>query len=412
MSATKTETTPAMEVVEELCSFEGRLAGTDAERRAANRMAERLRASGRQADVEPTYVHPQFALVHAAHCVLGIAGSLVAIALPALGFGVVLAAATSMYLDLDYRVYLVRRLFFRRASQNVVSPGERAELPARVVLTAHLDAAKTGAVYAPKRARRSAKLASRHSWFGPFRFLFWSLALLLPALGARMAGLDSEVISAIQLPPTLVLLIGVFALVDIELSDVVPGANDDASGVATALAVAADLDSDPLEHLDVWVVLPGAEECLQEGMRSFVRSHRKDLADKPTYFINLDTVGRGDVRFHGSGGWTVTYPADRRLFELAAAIADADDEGDRAYGAKPVALALAGDEMPPRIAGFPSIAISCADDDGYVPGYHLPSDTPANVDPAALGRAHSFALELVRQLDRDIGRRQVEQPSD
>jgi Peptidase family M28 len=396
-----------MEVVEELCSFEGRLAGTDAERRAADRMAGRLREAGRWVDVEPTYVHPQVGVVFAAHCALGIAGSLVAIAVPALGFGLVLVAATSMYLDLDYRLYLVRRLFFRRASQNVVSRGPRPGLPARLVLTAHLDAAKTGAVYAPKHARRSARLAVRHSWFGPFRLLFWSLALLLPALGARLAGLDSDAIAVLQLPPTLVLLVGIFALVDIELSEVVPGANDDASGVATALAVAADLDADPPDHLDVWVVLTGAEECLQEGMRSFVRAHRKSLAEKPTYFLNLDTVGHGEVRFHGSGGWAVAYPADRRLFELASAIAGADDEGGGSYGAKPLALALAGDEMPPRIAGFPSIAISCAAEDGYVPGYHLPSDTPENVDPAALSRAHGFALELVRQLDRDVGRRQA-----
>ena len=395
-----------MEVIEELCSFERRLTGTDAERRAANRLTERIRESGRHADIEPTYVHPQFGLVHAAHCTLGVAGSLIAIAIPALGFGLVLAAATSMYLDLNYRFYLLRRLFFRRASQNVVSRGKRPGLPARVVLTAHIDAAKTGLVFAEKRARRSAKLATGNGWFGPVRLLFWSLALLLPALGARMAGVESDAIAVVQLPPTLVLLVGAFLLLDIEMSAVVPGASDNASGVATALVAAAELDAEGPEHLDVWVVLPGAEECLQEGMRSFVRRHRKSLAEKPTYFLNLDTVGNGDVRFNPGGGWVVTYPADPLLFELAMAIAQADDEGEGRYGAKPLALGVAGDEMPPRLAGFPSLAISCTDDDGYAPGYHLPTDTPSAVDPAALERALGFTLELIRQLDRDVGRRQ------
>ena len=41
----------------------------------------------------------------------------------------------------------------------------------------------------------------------------------------------------------------------------------------------------------------------------------------------------------------------------------------------------------------------------YAPGYHTPNDTPDRVDPAALDRAHGFALELVRALDRDVGRR-------
>ena len=66
-----------LKTVGELCSFEGRLAGTDAERRAANDLAGRLRALGRRVDVEPTYVHPQAPLVWAAHCALALAGSLV-----------------------------------------------------------------------------------------------------------------------------------------------------------------------------------------------------------------------------------------------------------------------------------------------------------------------------------------------
>ena len=60
-----------------------------------------------------------------------------------------------------------------------------------------------------------------------------------------MAGLDSNVGSRSQLLPTLVLLVGAFALVDIELSDVVPGANDNASGVAAALSLAAELEGEP-----------------------------------------------------------------------------------------------------------------------------------------------------------------------
>ncbi|MGH2961722.1 MAG: hypothetical protein ACRDL3_05955, partial [Solirubrobacterales bacterium] len=56
-----------MEVIRRLCSFGRRRAGSDAERRAANYLADRLRAAGRRAEVEPTYVHPQYALVHALH---------------------------------------------------------------------------------------------------------------------------------------------------------------------------------------------------------------------------------------------------------------------------------------------------------------------------------------------------------
>jgi hypothetical protein len=395
-----------MDVIRELCSFEDRLAGTDAERRAANWLATRLRDGGRRAEIEPTYVHPRYGLVHAAHCALGVAGSLAAIAQPAVGFAIVLATATSMYLDLNHRVYLLRRLFFRRASQNVVAPGRRSGTPARVLLCAHYDAARTGAAFNPKRVARGARLASRLSLpLGPFRILFWALASLLPLIGARMAGLDSGLISALQLPPTLILLLGVYLLIDIELSKVVPAANDNASGVATVLSLVEELDAEPPANLDVWVLLTGAEECLQEGMRAFVRAHRTDLDRQTTYFINVDTVGHGTVRFEASAGWVVTYRLDRRLVELCAAIATADREGSNRYNARPLAHGLAGDSMPPHAAGFPATAITCLNDLNYVPEYHTLNDTPDRVDPAALDRAHGFALELVRALDRDAGRR-------
>jgi hypothetical protein len=394
-----------MDVIRELCEFEGRLAGTDAERRAANWLATRLRGGGRRAELEPTYVHPRYGLVHAAHCALAVAGSLVAIAQPAVGFAIVLATATSMYLDLNYRVYLLRRLFFRRASQNVVAPGTRSDAPARILLCAHYDAARTGAAFKPNRVARGARLASRVSLpLGPFRILFWTLAILLPILAVRMAGIDSGLISALQLPPTLILLLGVFLLVDIELSKVVPGANDNASGVATVLSLTEELDGQPPANLDVWVLLTGAEECLQEGMRAFVRAHRADFDRKTTYFVNIDTVGHGTVRFEAAAGWVITYRLDRRLVELCDAIATADSEGSDRYGARPLVHGLAGDSMPPHVAGFPATAITCRNDLNYVPGYHTPYDTPDQVDPAALDRAHGFALELVRALDRDLGR--------
>ena len=394
-----------MEIIRELCSFEGRLAGTDAERRASNRLAERLRELGRKAEVEPTYVHPQAALVHAAHCLLGFAGSLVAITVPALGFGLALFAATSMYLDLNGRFYLLRLLFFRRASQNVVSPGGNPQAPARLLLCAHVDAARTGSVHMAGRARRFSRLAKGSRLpLGPYRILFWSLAALIPLLGLRMAGIDSQLVSVLQLPPTLVLLMGLFALVDISVGDVVPGANDNASGVATVISLADELKDAPPENLDVWVVLDGAGEALQEGMRSFGRSRRKEFEKPNTFVLAIDSVGRGDVRFQTSAGWVVSYRMDRRLVELCEAIANADKEGDERYGAAGFASGLGGEASTAAAAGWRAVGITCHDTDGYVANRHLPSDTPKAINHAALDRAHSFALELIRRLDADLGR--------
>jgi hypothetical protein len=395
-----------MELIRELCSFEGRYPGSDAERRAANFLAGRLRGMGRRVDIEPTFVHPEYALVHALHCSVAIAGSLVSVSVPALGFGLVLLAATSLYLDQSTRLYLLRRLFFRRASQNVVSPGHRPEAPARLILTAHYDAAKTGYVFGPRAVALARRLPER--WrllLGPFRLIFWGgIGPLLPLLGARMAGIEATWVSVLQLVPTVLLLVAVFLLVDIALSKVVPGAYDNASGVATVLSVAAELDRSPPHSLDVWVVLPGAEECNCEGMRGYVRAHRRELDRECTFFVNVDSTSYGKVAYEASEGAIVSYAMDRRLFELCEAIAAADREGEDRYGARPIRSPFHTDALPIRVAGLRAISVVAVEDGVVPPWYHTPQDTPERVDGEAITRSVGFTLALIRQLDADVGR--------
>lgn len=395
-----------IEIVRELCSFRDRLTGTDAERRAACRLAERLRGLGRQVEIEPTYVHPQLGLIYAAHCALGLAGSLVAIELPVLGFGLVLFAATSMYLDLNARFYLLRRLFFRRASQNVVSRG-RADAPARLVISAHLDAARTGVLFSAASMRALARVAGSLPFvFSPFRLVFWGLALLVPVLGVRAGGVDSELLSVLQLPSTLILIVFVFAFVEIELSDVSPGANDNATGVATAISLAEELGVEEPANLDVWIVLTGGEESLMQGMRSFVRAHREQLPRASAYVLNLDSVGSGEVRFETGEGPAVTYELASRLTALCEAIAESDAMRENRFRATPLRHGFATDALPARLAGLAATTITCLEPGALVPAnFHTAADLPDAIDPDALDRAHGFALELIRQLDRYVGLR-------
>jgi hypothetical protein len=395
-----------LQTIRELCSFEGRLAGTDAERRAGNWLAERLRAAGRSVEVEPTYVHPQVALVQAAHCLVGFAGSLVAIVSAPAGFAIVLVAATSMYLDLNARFYLLRRLFFRRASQNVVSRGPRPDAPARLYLCAHYDAPRTGPFFRPRTSAWFTRVARLSPFpLGPFRVLFWSLAALLPILGARMAGADSGLISVLQLIPTLVLLVGILMLVNMELSDVVPAANDNASGVATVLSLTEELDSNPPRNLDVWVLFIGGGECLMEGMRGFLRAHRSGPDRASTFFVNLDSVGRGEVRYVTGEGLALSFAMDRRVIELCDAVA-AGRGGDRGPGGRPLAWGFATDALPARLAHYPCTTITTIERGALLPAAsHRLDDVPGRLDPMALDRAQAFALDLVRALDRDADRR-------
>ena len=316
-----------IDLIRELCSFPGRGPGTDAERRAANMLAGRLRGVGRRAEIESFFAHPEYAVVHLIHAAIGVAGSIVATVQPAAGFALVLFAAVSTYLDLNTRLYLVRSLLFRRVSQNVVSPGGRPDAPARLILMAHYDAARTGYIFS-KGADRIRKLPEpTRLALGPFRIFFWlGLAPLLPILGARMAGLDPTWLNALQAVPTIVLIVAGFLLIDIALSDIVPGAYDNASGVAAVLSAAEELTANPPENLDVWVILAGSEESFCEGSRAFVRSHRKELDQTTTAFVNVDSVSSGEVAYEVSQGPVISLPHDPQLIELCEALSDAGRE--------------------------------------------------------------------------------------
>jgi hypothetical protein len=387
-------------VIRELCSFEERGPGTDSERRAANMLAGRLRGIGRRAEIEPFFAHPEYAIVHLIHAAMGVAGSILATVQPAAGFALVLLAAASTYLDLNTRLYLVRSLLFRRASQNVVSPGNRPDAPARVVLMAHYDAARTGYIFS-KASKRIRKLPERTRLaLGPFRLFFWlGLAPLLPILGARMAGLDATWLNALQAIPTIVLIIGGFLLIDIALSDIVPGAYDNASGVAAVLSAADELNANPPANLDVWVVLAGSEESFCEGSRAFVRSRRKEFDRDTTAFVNVDSVSSGGVAYEISQGPVISLPHDPQLIELCEALSTAGQT------ARPIRHPLLDDAMPARVRRMRAITLRTTDADGNLaPWYHTHDDIPERVDGEALTRATDFLVSLVRLIDRDAGR--------
>src|SRR3954454_8519584 len=392
-----------MEVIRELCSFEGRGPGTDSERRAANMLAGRLRNIGRRAQVEPFFAHPEYAVVHLIHAAMGVAGSVIATVQPAIGFTLVFLAAASTYLDLNTRLYLVRSLLFRRVSQNVVSPGNHPEAPARLILMAHYDAARTGYIFS-KASNRIRRLPERtRLGLGPFRLFFWvGLAPLLPILGARMAGLDATWLNAVQAIPTIVLIVAAFLLIDIALSEIVPGAYDNASGVAAVLSATEELTTDPPQNLDVWVVLTGAEESFCEGSRAFVRSRRKQLDRASTYFVNVDAVSSGQVAYEISEGAVISIPQDQNLIELAEALSSA---GAADGGAQPIRHPLLDDALPARVRKFPAITIRTTDPDGNLaPWSHTLDDVPDRVDSAALSRATDFVVALSRLIDREAGR--------
>src|SRR5436305_914526 len=74
-------------------------------------------------------------------------------------------------------------------------------------------------------------------------------------------------------------------------SPVVPGANDNLSGVAAQVALAERLREAPVGGLRVLLASCGAEEVLQGGIYGFTERHLSRLPRERTWVLNLDTIG-------------------------------------------------------------------------------------------------------------------------
>jgi hypothetical protein len=165
----------AVEEIDALVAFEDRAPGTDAERRAARHLEQRLQDLGRDAKVEATDVWPAWHLAFAFHGIVAVVGSVVAVSQPILGGAMVLAATLLALADAFGFPPTTRRMLGRRASQNVVSREDGGK-PGVLVLLAHYDAAQGGAAFGPAVQRRLAALGRRLGRaVGPLAPVTWSL---------------------------------------------------------------------------------------------------------------------------------------------------------------------------------------------------------------------------------------------
>ncbi len=391
----------AQREIEQLVAFEGRIAGSDAERRAAEHLAGRLKALGRDAEVESIGVHPNYALTHLIHALLAVAGSLVSVGLPLAGFLLLAIALISTLGDLTGAVLLVRRLTGRRASQNVLSR-EDGDKPGVLVLVAHYDSARSGVIFGRRALERRATLAKRlRAPIGLGGVFVFAIALVLLCTLVRVLGIESTLLAIVQFVPTVVLILAVPLLADIQLSPPVPGAADNASGVATVLALAERFGGQ-LEHLDLWVLFTGAEESMALGMREWLKAHRTELPRARTIFLNVDKTANGTVRYTTKEGFFLAAGYDSSLIEICEEIADEDEAGR--FGARGIVTRETSDSLPARARGHPAIKVSCLGALDYQPNYHQSTDTADRVDPEALERAQEFCSKLVERIDGRLGR--------
>jgi len=266
-------------VVDGLCSHARRGACTDAERRAAAWLHDELRSRGHAAWVETRWLRPQRWTVLALGCGLAVAGSLLSAAVPVAGLAVAGLALASLAVEAAGRVGPLRVLFPRRATQHVLTapPDEGPVL----VVTASYDAPRRGLILSDRwrRLRVPGALAA-------------CAAIVVAAAAARVGGAEGVWLGAVQLVPTLVLLLALAAAADVASSDWAAGASDCASGVAVALALFDALVRDPPPGPAPALLLTGAGHADPRVLAAHLRRER--LRRDRVRVLELGPCGAGE----------------------------------------------------------------------------------------------------------------------
>lgn len=382
------------ETVSGLAGFKRRGPGTDAERRAALWLADELARGGRDVRIDPFWCRPNTALAHTWHVALAIAGGLIAIPAHIVGAVLVAIALVSIIADATIGRSLGRRLTLEHASQNVVAtaPGEPTH-PVKLIITANYDAGRAALAYRDAFRTTFARLRKILGNRAP-GWIAWiaiATAWLLVTAVLRIAGVPNTTVGVIQLIPTVALVLSVPLLLDMAGAEWSPAANDNATGVAVAMALVAALDKAPPAGVAVDLILGGAGEGGGVGLRKFLRANRRILGPSNTIVVGISPTGGGRPRWWVSDGQFIPFRSSKTLRTLAAEIATGEPHlgaaPHRGRGATPALAALR--------RRLPAIPIGCLNDKGLAPRAHQIDDVPDKVDFKAVDDALQFALMLV-----------------
>jgi hypothetical protein len=374
----KTTQVRLREGVEALSAIERR-ATTEGERRSAEWVAEELGAAGASESRISRYkAHSTWAVTLAAHSLLvlgaSLAGGVISRAIAAL-------AAVSLEADATGRSSRLRKLLpgkrhGRNVQARIPAPGRQRRT---VVVVAHHDAAHNGFVWYPATVDAGRRLAA---WTGTT---------------PSYMGLPVMAMLAIAALPTLLQRVGQAVLgvsiafaVQSAFSKTVPGANDNASGVAGLLELGRRLAADPIDGVEVILLSPGGEEAGGVGIAGWLKQEGANLDPATTLFVGLDSIGSGEPVVSVRESMTGRYRKEDVQFVERAA--------DRAGLARPrrVGLGAISDPLVARYGGFHSVSL-LSWRDGMIANLHRTSDVPANVDWTSAERVTDLAHAVIEQ---------------
>ena len=168
-----------------------------------------------------------------------------------------------------------------------------------------------------------------------------------------------------------------------------PGADDNASGVGTLVALARSLATEPTPACDVWLVATGAEERPYTGTPDHLgatalvnRLKKTNRLRDVRLALSLDEVGRGSRFDLHSTAQAPRQAVERRIIAQSATIRwvrDPQGEGN-------------SDHRELARAGAPAAKLGVRSE----PCRHTACDTPDRLEPAAFTRILKIVWPLLR----------------
>lgn len=374
------------------------LSGTRGERALQEAIAERLEKSGHEIEWQPFAFPRHIYGCHALHFGLALAFVALARFQPLAAAAGELFVAFSFYSEVVWRRSILRKLWPRTASQNlIVTKRARGTMRRRVVFVAHADSAYTGFMFKPAIVPLIAKPS-------PVRFLekqlrlpwFCVLALAAWSVGEWALGLPFWPSLIFALPPFLVFALNGEVVVR---NTVVPGAADNLSGCAAQVALAEAWAARPPSDLEVVWVFSGCEEAGAGGATHPART--SGWSPKETTVLVLDTLTNGTL-FMLEEGELFRERRPTELGSLVTLVAAGTSQRVPTWYTIP---AGATDALPFLREGFEALALTCVDESIGAPrNYHHPNDTADRADPAQLERSTRLVESILHELAKDDAR--------
>ena len=303
-----------------------------------------------------------------------------------LAAGLCLAALGLLYLEVTLREHPVRRLTARGTSRNAIGSIAPAGLTKhRVVLISNLDTPPAAAVLkTPRRARL-------------FRAVFYVGA------GSLLGSVVFYLLGGLDIWEWAFIFAGIFGLLQSAViiqslradhGEFTPGANYNASGLGTVLALAERLRATPLQNTEVWVACCGSHTAGGSGLRALLRQHADELRD--AWFIGFEGVGVGDRLITLTReGWLrrSVHPAVRDLIAHTAQASPDQKIEARAISRDSVVAAATWRSKK-------SACLSVCDRQNDIPRAGNGADTAEHLQLPALNAAQEFGWQLLQQIDR------------